>query len=94
MATRVVRFTDVTPERIAAIAARIEESDGPPDGIPATGLQILHDEAQGTAIVIQTFPDADAMQAGDAAFRAMDAADTPGTRASIDMCEVAVEVEA
>lgn len=94
MAVRVVRFTDVTPERIAAIVARIEESDGPPEGIPATGLQILHDEAQGTAVVIQTFATEEDMQTGDAAFRAMDAGDTPGTRASIDMCAVAVEMQA
>ena len=30
MYVRVVRFTDVSAERIAELLARIEESDGPP----------------------------------------------------------------
>jgi hypothetical protein len=33
------------------------------------------------------------MDAGAQAFSAMDAADTPGTRATVDMCEVKLEVE-
>jgi hypothetical protein len=30
MHARVVRFTDVTPERIEEVVSRVEESDGPP----------------------------------------------------------------
>ena len=40
---RVVRFTDVSAERIEGLLARIDESDGPPPGVPTTGLKILHD---------------------------------------------------
>jgi hypothetical protein len=43
---RVVRFTDVSAERLAGPLARIEESDGPPPGVPTTGLKILHDEVR------------------------------------------------
>jgi hypothetical protein len=93
MYVRVVRFTDVRAERIEGLLARIEESDGPPPGVPSTGLKILYDGEQGTAVVLQYFATAEDMEAGAQAFSAMDAADTPGTRASVDMCELKLEVE-
>jgi hypothetical protein len=90
---RVVRFSDVSAERIEGLLARIKESEGPPPGIPSTGLKILHDGEQGTAIVLQYFATAEDMETGAQAFSAMDAADTPGTRASVDMCEVKLELQ-
>jgi hypothetical protein len=90
---RVVRFSDVSAERIDGLLARIKESDGPPPGVPSTGLKILHDGEQGTAVVLQYFATAEDMEAGAKAFSAMDTADTPGTRISVDMCEVRLEVE-
>jgi hypothetical protein len=91
MYLRVVRFTDVSAERMQGLLARIEESDGPPPGVPATGLKVLFDEAQGTAVVLQHFESAEDMEAGGKVFSAMDASETPGTRASVDMCEVKLE---
>ena len=89
---RVVRFTDVSAERVEGLLARIEEADGPPPGVPATGLTMLYDENQGTSVVLQYFA-AEDMDAGAQAFSAMDAAETPGTRASVDMCEIKLEVD-
>ena len=63
MHVRVVRFTDVTPDKVDELVARIEESDGPPPGVPATGLQLLYDADQGTAVVLQHFDTADDMRA-------------------------------
>ena len=94
MFVRVVRFTGVDAERIAAMNARVEEADGPPPGVAATGLKVLVDEAQQTAVVLQYFASAEDMEAGARVFSAMDASDTPGERASVDMCEVKVELEA
>ena len=94
MYVRVVRFSDVSAERMEGLAARIAESDGPPPGVPSTGLKILHDGEQETAVVLQYFATAEDMEAGAQAFSAMDPADTPGTRATVDMCEVKLEVEA
>jgi hypothetical protein len=91
---RVVRFTDVTSSRVEELLARIEEADGPPPDVPATGLQLVFDETQGTAIVLQLFETQEDMQAGDRAFGAMDAAETPGTRVSVDMGELKVDVRA
>lgn len=91
MHVRVVRFTDVDQERVKALLARIEEGDGPPPGVPAVGLKILLDEAQQTAVVLQYFESAEDMQAGDEALSAMDPSETPGTRASVDRCEIKLE---
>jgi hypothetical protein len=91
MYVRVVRFTDVSAERIEGLLARIQESDGPPPDVPATGLTMLFDEAQGTAVVLQHFATEDDMKAGGAAFSAMDASETPGTRASVDVCELKLD---
>jgi hypothetical protein len=85
-----VRFTDVSAERVEKLTARIE-AEGPPPGVPVKGVQMLYDEAQGTAVVLQFFDSADDMSAGAQAFAAMDPADTPGTRASIDSCELKVD---
>jgi hypothetical protein len=87
MYVRVVRFTDVSPERMQNIAEQINETDGPPEGVPSTGLQVLYDESQGTAVVLQLFDSAADMREGDKAFSAMDPSETPGTRTSVDMCE-------
>ena len=84
MYVRSVRFTDVSAERMQELLARIEESEGPPPGVPATGLKILFDGAQGTAVVLQYFESSEDMEAGDQAFSAMVPSETPGARASVD----------
>jgi len=93
MYTRVVRFTNVDKDRIKDMQARIEASDGPPEGVKATGLTVLLDEGQGTAIVLQRFATEADMEAGAQIFAAMDAGETPGTRASVDMCELILQRE-
>jgi hypothetical protein len=93
MYARVVRFTDVSPEKIAGVAAQIEESDGPPPEIPSTGLKMLVDEAQSTAVVILFFKTEQDMRKGGEALDQMDASETPGTRASVDLCEVKLEMD-
>lgn len=94
MYVRTVRFTDVNAEQMERMLTRIKESGGPPPGVPTTGLTVLFDEAQGTAVVLQRFATAEDMMAGDQVFSAMDAGDTPGVRVSVDMCETKLELEA
>jgi hypothetical protein len=93
MYIRVVRFTDVDPDRYSALLARINEQDGPPEGLESTGLKMLHDPAQGTAVAIQEFPTAEAMAEGARILSGFDSADTPGTRTSVDECELKLELE-
>jgi hypothetical protein len=92
MFVRVVRFSDVNHERVQQLLARIEESGGPPPGVPSTGVQLLFDEAQGTAVVLQFFDTAEDMRTGEETFDAMDPSETPGTRTSVDRCELKVEL--
>ncbi len=94
MHVRVVRFTDVNAERLEGVIARVKESGGPPPGVPATGMEMLFDEAQGTLVVLQHFATAEDMQAGGKVMGAMDATETPGSRASVDSCEIKLEVTA
>ena len=91
---RVVRFTDVSPDRMQDLVTRIDEADGPPPGVSTTSLKLLVDERQGTAIAIQEFSSAADMDAGGKVLGAMDSSDTPGTRVSGDECEVKLELDA
>jgi hypothetical protein len=91
MYARVVRFTDVDSDHLNERTARVSE-EGPPVDIPAKKIQILHDADQGTAIVVQLFETAEDMAAAEGPLDAMDPGETPGTRASVDRCEIKAEV--
>jgi hypothetical protein len=93
MFVRVVRFTDVTAERVESLVARIDQT-GPPPGVAITKLQLVFDDAQGTAVVLQYFDSEEDLRAGAETFAAMDPSDTPGSRASVDTGELKVEREA
>jgi len=94
MNVRVVRFTDVDPERIEGLKARLDENDGPPEGVVSLGVQFLHDADQRTAVVIQRFASEEDMETSEKVLEAMDSGETPGTRASVDRCIVAAEADA
>lgn len=94
MYVRVVRFTGVSPERMQNLQARVEEAGGPPPGVNSTGVTALYDEAQQTAVVLQRFATAADMEEGARVFSAMDPGETPGTRASVDACEIKLDMEA
>jgi len=53
----------------------------------------MFDKAQGTAVVLQSFETESAMTESAKAFSAMDASETPGTRSSVDACELKLELE-
>ena len=91
MYARVVIFTEVTAERISDVVARVEESEGPPPGVDSTGFELFIDEAQGTAIFVGYFETEQKMRDASAVFEQMDPSETPGTRASVDLCEVRLQ---
>jgi hypothetical protein len=80
----------VTAERVESLVARIDEN-GPPPGVPIKKLQMVFDQTQGTAVVLQYFDSEEDLRAGAEAFAAMDPSDTPGSRVSVDAGEVRVE---
>jgi hypothetical protein len=93
MHMRVVRFTDVDPDHIAdRISARSDEA-GPPEGVKAKSITVMHDPDQRTAVVVQHFETAGDMADSEAALDGMDPSETPGTRASVDRGEVVFERE-
>jgi hypothetical protein len=94
MHIRVVRFTGVTQESIDALDARVKEAGGPPPGVKSSGITVAFDETQGTAVVIQHYDNASDMEEAAKILGAMDPGDTPGTRASVDACEVKLELRA
>ncbi len=91
MYVRVVRFTDTSAEQIDSVISRITDSGGPPPGVTSTRLQLAHDAAQGTAVVLQYFDTAEDMEASARVLAAMDTSETPGMRASVDTCEVKLD---
>jgi hypothetical protein len=82
----------VDPDNLSRRLTEAESRGGPPVDIPAQQVQILHDADQGTAVVIQLFETADDMAAAESALESMDPGETPGTRASVDRCEIKAEL--
>jgi hypothetical protein len=93
MHVRVVRFTDVDPDRLEQLVSEIDESGGPPAGVKAKRLQILLDRDQRTSVVLQFFDNEQDMRDSEEAFDSMDASETPGSRASVDRTELKRELE-
>jgi len=93
MFVRVVRFTGVTAERMQSLTSRIEAAGGPPPGVTSTGLKVLFDATQGSAVVLQYFPTAHDMEEAAKVFGAMDPSETPGERASVDACELRLDLD-
>jgi hypothetical protein len=94
MYARVVRFTDVDPEHLESRVTARGEEEGPPEGVKAKAIKLMHDPDQRTAVVIQFFETAEDMADSEAALNAMDPSETPGTRATVDRGEVKFEREA
>lgn len=94
MFARVVRFTDVNQDQLAEVRRRIDEGGGPPPGVPAKRMQMLVDEDQSTAVAIVFFETEEDMRKGGEVLDQMDTGETPGTRVSVDHCEVKIEMDA
>jgi hypothetical protein len=93
MFMRVVRFTDCDPDRVDQLTSEIDASNGPPEGIKATGLQMILDRDQRTVVVVQVFESEQDMRDSEQAFDSMDASETPGTRASVDRGELKLDLK-
>ena len=93
MHIRVVRFSNVSPDRVEQLVARINDADGPPPGVTMSGMKLLFDAGQGTALSIQEYATAEDMTQAAKVFDAMDPSDTPGSRSSVDECEVPLALQ-
>ncbi len=93
MHMRVVRFTDVDPGNLGSRIEDRGEDQGPPEGVKAKAIKVVHDPDQRTAVVVQFFDSAQDLADSEAALDGMDPSETPGTRASVDRGEIVFERE-
>ena len=86
---RVVSFEGVTNDRVAQMEREIGQG-GPPEGMPATEVLVLHDPNAEKSLVVVFFDTEDDYARGDEILSAMPADETPGRRTSVMKYEVAV----
>jgi hypothetical protein len=72
MYARVSRWEGLDQEAIRRFAEMINSAEGPPEGVPSSGILVLSDAENGRNLVIGLFDSEDDLRTGDAALRAMD----------------------
>jgi hypothetical protein len=98
MHARVATFeggeTDKVKQMIAEISQQAE--DGPPEGLPAVGLLLLHSPEQGRVLSISLFETEEDLRQGDSTLSSMDPPipGALGRRASVDLYEVGIKLDA
>jgi hypothetical protein len=99
MYARVVRWEGADAAALeqsaGEIRKRAEAEGGPPEGVPAKGLLLLHDTDGGRAVAISLFETEDDYREGDETLNSMSPpGDGMGRRVSVEKYEVAVQLEA
>jgi hypothetical protein len=86
---RVVSFDGVSRDRIKELESEIRDS-GPPEGLPAKEIIVLHDADAEKSVVIVFFDSDEDYRRGDEVLSAMPAGDTPGQRTGVARYDVAI----
>jgi hypothetical protein len=99
MFARVVRFEGASAEALEASAQGIQEradaEGGPPPGVPAKELLLLHDAAGGKALAVTLFETEEDYREGDATLNSMDPpGEGMGQRVSVEKYELVVRLDA
>ena len=89
---RVVSFDGVSRDRIKEMDAEMRGSEGPPEGLPAKEIIILHDADAEKSLVVVFFDNEEDYRRGDEALSAMPAGDTPGQRTGVEKYDVAIRM--
>ncbi len=97
MHARVATFEGGNPEQVGRMVEEIDRrsESGPPEGVPAVGLLVLHKPSEGKVLAISLFETEEDLQKGDATLNSMDPP-TPGgmgQRASVEKFEVAIKLD-
>jgi hypothetical protein len=97
MHARVATFEGGDPDKVRQMVGEINQrsESGPPEGVPAVGLLVLHEPNQGKVLAISLFASEEDLKKGDATLSSMDppVPGGMGRRASVEMFEVAVKVD-
>lgn len=97
MYARVARFTGVDRESMERNLDGIREqsAEGPPEGVPGKAFTLLADKESGTVVAIGFFETEEDMRQGDKVLNEMSPPEgSMGSRSSVDLCEVAIQIEA
>jgi hypothetical protein len=91
---RVATF-DADEAALSALVAAVNSAQGPPEGVPATGITVLADRSAGRVVVVTRFRSAGDLEQGAAALEAMDPpAGVSLRRVSVDKYEIVLERQA
>jgi hypothetical protein len=98
MYARVATFEGGDPAKVRETIAQINEraaEEGPPEGVPSTGLMILSKPEDGKVIAIGLFETEENLRKGHETLSAMDppVAGGMGNRVSVEMFEVPVKID-
>jgi len=97
MHARVATFEGAQPEQVRQLVDYIKTRapSGPPEGVPATGLLLLHRAEEGKVISVSLFETEDDLRRGDEALKAMDPPVPAGAgrRSSVEFYEVGVKLD-
>jgi hypothetical protein len=98
MHARVATFEGGDPDQVRQVIAEIKQraASGPPEGVPAIGLLLLHRADEGKVINISLFETEEDLRQGDETLNAMDppVPGAMGRRTSVEMYEVGVKLDA
>jgi hypothetical protein len=94
MLARVVTFDGGTADGIntAVEQIRSEVAQGPPPGVKSTGITMLHDAEGGRIVFVGLFANEEDLRESEAVLEGMSPPDGAGTRASVEVYEVAVDM--
>jgi hypothetical protein len=94
MVARVARWEggDADAMRRAAQEVASRAASGPPEGVPAKAFLLLIDPDNGRQIGISLFETEEDLRKGDEVLNSMSPPEVVGTRAPVEMYEVAVDV--
>jgi hypothetical protein len=95
MYARVARWEGAEGDALRRSADEInaQAASGPPPGVPAKGFMMLIDPDSGRSIAVALFDSEEDLRTGDEALNAMNpSGDDVGSRTSVELYEVAVDV--
>jgi hypothetical protein len=98
MHARVATFEGGAPDQVREVVEEIKgrAGSGPPEGVPAVGLLVLHNADEGKVMSISLFDTEDDLRQGNEALNSMDPP-VPGglgRRTAVEMYEVGVKLDA
>ncbi|MGI8921717.1 MAG: hypothetical protein ACR2HD_08640 [Solirubrobacteraceae bacterium] len=97
MHARVATFEGGDPEQNRRMIEEIKgrSESGPPEGVPAVGLLVLHKPDEGKVLAISLFETEEDLKQGDATLNSMDppVPGGMGQRAAVEIYEVGVKLD-